>query len=318
MIRAGIIGGGGYTAGELIRILVFHPQVELAFVQSESQAGKPIESVHADLIGLDLRFTKKPGLAGLDVLFLCSGHGRSGTFLEENPVSPDCAVIDLSRDFRLEKEWVYGLPELNRETIRKSMRIANPGCFATALQLGLLPLAQAGLLREDVHIHAITGSTGAGQSPQPTTHFSWRQNNVSIYKAFRHQHLEEIRESLEQLQPGFPSRLNFLPIRGNFPRGIFASLYTVVDVSEEHALDLYRTFYAHAPFTHITEVNGSLKQVVNTNNCVLHLEKHDDQLLIVSAIDNLLKGASGQAVENMNLIFGFDEKEGLALKAMAF
>jgi N-acetyl-gamma-glutamyl-phosphate reductase len=318
MIRAGIIGGGGYTAGELIRILVFHPQIELAFVQSESQAGKPIESIHADVIGLDIRFSEKPELEDLDVLFLCSGHGRSQTFLEENPVSADCAVIDLSRDFRLDPEWVYGLPELNRESIRKSRQIANPGCFATAIQLGLLPLAEAGLLQQDVHIHAITGSTGAGQSPQPTTHFSWRQNNVSIYKAFRHQHLDEIRQSLEQLQPGFPSRLNFLPIRGNFPRGIFASLYTVADLSEEQALDLYRSFYALAPFTHVTEVNGSLKQVVNTNNCVIHLEKHEDQLLIISAIDNLLKGASGQAVENMNLIFNFPQDEGLRLKATAF
>ncbi len=318
MIKAGIIGGGGYTAGELLRLLVHHPEVEVAFIQSESQAGNPVGTVHEDLYHLSLTFEGETNPSEVDVLFLCAGHGRSKEYLEHAHIFKSLVVIDLSRDFRLDSEWTYGLPELNRLSIRESNRIANPGCFATAIQLALLPLATAGLLQDDVHIHAITGSTGAGQSPQPTTHFSWRQNNVSIYKAFRHQHLGEIRQSLHHLQPDFPARLHFLPIRGNFARGIFASLYTSFDGEEAEAIELYRDYYTEAPFVHLTQENGSLKQVVNTNNCVLHLEKHEDQLLIVSALDNLLKGASGQAVENMNLRFGLPETMGLQLKAMAF
>lgn len=318
MIKAGIIGGGGYTAGELIRILHYHPETEIAFVHSNSQAGKPLSSIHEDLIGeVTLDFTNEID-PEVDVLFLCMGHGQSKGFVEQHTVPDSTVIIDLSHDFRLNPGWVYGLPELNRKRILRSKRIANPGCFATAIQLGLLPLAKEGLLKEEVHIHAITGSTGAGQSPKSTTHFSWRNNNLSVYKAFRHQHLGEIGQSLRQLQPEFDRSVNFLPLRGDFARGIFASLYTKVEGTVEQFTELYQVFYKHAPFTVVTDQNPNLKQVVNTNKCLLHLEKHDDKLLIISTIDNLTKGASGQAVQNMNLAFGFEESAGLRLKAMAF
>lgn len=318
MIKAGIIGGGGYTAGELIRILHYHPETEIAFVHSNSQAGKPLSSIHEDLIGeVTLDFTNEID-PEVDVLFLCMGHGQSKGFVEQHTVPDSTVIIDLSHDFRLNPGWVYGLPELNRKRILRSKRIANPGCFATAIQLGLLPLAKEGLLKEEVHIHAITGSTGAGQSPKSTTHFSWRNNNLSVYKAFRHQHLGEIGQSLRQLQPEFDRPVNFLPLRGDFARGIFASLYTKVEGTVEQFTELYQVFYKHAPFTVVTDQNPNLKQVVNTNKCLLHLEKHDDKLLIISTIDNLTKGASGQAVQNMNLAFGFEESAGLRLKAMAF
>jgi len=318
MIKTGIIGGGGYTAGELLRILQYHPEVEIAFVHSKSQVGKAVSEVHEDLIGeTDLHFTDELNLA-VDVLFLCMGHGQSKGFVEKHDIPESTVIIDLSHDFRLNSEWIYGLPELNREAIRQHRRIANPGCFATAIQLGLLPLAKADLLQDEVHVHAVTGSTGAGQSPQPTTHFSWRNNNLSIYKAFRHQHLGEIQQSLTQLQPSLQAPINFLPLRGDFPRGIFASLYTKVEAGEAEMKDLYRSFYESAPFTIVTEQNPNLKQVVNTNKCLVHVEKHDGKLLIISAIDNLTKGASGQAVQNMNLALGLEETTGLQLKAMAF
>ncbi|MCI5084212.1 MAG: N-acetyl-gamma-glutamyl-phosphate reductase [Saprospiraceae bacterium] len=321
MKQVGIVGGGGYTAGELIRILLQHPSVQLKWVKSESQQGKLISDVHQDLIGETLlSFTHELDW-NIDVLFLCMGHGRSATFLAENTIPEDILVIDLSRDFRLSSNanpFVYGLPELNRAAIQNSKRIANCGCFATAIQLGLLPLAAEGWLQSDVHIQAITGATGAGQSPAATTHFSWRQNNLSVYKAFQHQHLDEIEQSVHQLQPEFGESLNFIPVRGDFARGIFASMYTKVDASFEQIKEAYSDYYAAAPFTHISANNISLKQVVNTNKCLLYLEKHDDKLLIISVIDNLLKGASGQAVQNMNLALGLKETAGLELKAMVF
>ena len=318
MIKAGIIGGAGYTAGELIRILLNHPEVKISYIHSKSQSGKLVSSIHDDLVGeCDLHFTDEVHFK-VDVLFLCMGHGQSKSFIESYQPPKEIAIIDLSQDFRLDEEFVYGLPELNRAASQKSRRIANCGCFATAIQLGLLPIAKAHLLRDEVHIHAITGSTGAGQSPSATTHFSWRNNNLSIYKAFRHQHLAEIRRSLQQLQPDFSTVLNFLPLRGDFARGIFASLYTRTNLSADDLNDLFQDYYQQEPFVHISPENPNLKQVVNTNKCVLHIEKHEDKALIISLIDNLTKGASGQAVQNMNLIFGLEEQCGLQLKAMAF
>ncbi len=318
MIKVGIIGGGGYTAGELIRILLNHPDAEIDFVQSQSQEGKLVSEVHQDLIGeCWLRFSSEFS-TDVDVLFLCQGHGRSIRLLEEHDIPEDVTIIDLSRDFRLEEEFVYGLPELNKPEIRESYRIANPGCFATALQLGLLPLAQAHELKSEVHIHALTGSTGAGQSPTATTHFSWRSNNVSVYKAFKHQHLDEIKRSLLQLQPDFDYDLNFIPIRGNFTRGIFASLYLDTDLSEEELLAQYENFYLDDPFVMLSPSNPSLKQVVNTNKCILYIERHNKKALIISMIDNLIKGASGQAIQNMNLTQGLEETAGLQLKPIAF
>jgi len=318
-IRAGIIGAAGYTGGEMLRILLRHPQVDIAFAHSNSQGGKPVWLAHEDLEGeTDLHFSETfhPGEA--DVLFLCVGHGQAKTFLAENPVPDDVVVIDLSQDFRLDPSFVYGLPELNKAAIQKSKRIANCGCFATAIQLALLPLAKEGLLRNEVHIHAITGSTGAGQGLSQTSHFSWRANNLQVYKAFEHQHLKEIRRSLEQLQPGMGSPLHFIPVRGDFTRGILASAYTDCPLSETELREVYRSFYHHAPFTVVSSRNPNLKQVVNTNKCLLYVEKHGDKAFIVSAIDNLTKGASGQAVQNMNLIFGFDETCGLQLKPIGF
>lgn len=314
----GIIGGAGYTAGELIRILRWHPAVELRFVHSNSQAGKPVSSIHQDLAGdFFMNFTAAVDLQ-VDVLFLCSGHGKSRSWLAENKVPEETLVVDLSTDFRLSEEFVYGLPELNRAAIKASKRIANPGCFATAIQLGLLPLAAAGKLKEEVHIHAITGSTGAGQQPQPTTHFSWRNNNLSVYKPFEHQHLAEIGRSLGALQGEEVPELAFLPLRGDFARGIFASLYLRTDLSEKYLQTLYQDYYAEHVFTHLVEDNPHLKQVVNTNKCLVQLTKHGDRALIISVIDNLLKGASGQAVQNMNLALGLEEITGLQLKAMVF
>ncbi|WP_367393030.1 N-acetyl-gamma-glutamyl-phosphate reductase [Lewinella sp. LCG006] len=314
----GIIGGAGYTAGELIRILRWHPAVELRFVHSNSQAGKPVSSIHQDLAGdFFMNFTAAVDLQ-VDVLFLCGGHGKSRSWLAENKVPEETLVVDLSTDFRLSEEFVYGLPELNRAAIKTSKRIANPGCFATAIQLGLLPLAAAGKLKEEVHIHAITGSTGAGQQPQPTTHFSWRNNNLSVYKPFEHQHLAEIGRSLGALQGEEVPELAFLPLRGDFARGIFASLYLRTDLSERYLQTLYQDYYAEHVFTHLVEDNPHLKQVVNTNKCLVQLTKHGNRALIISVIDNLLKGASGQAVQNMNLALGLKETTGLQLKAMVF
>lgn len=325
MIKAGIIGGAGYTGGEMLRILVNHPQVEIAFVHSNSNAGNLISDVHTDLFGdTDLRFTDQIS-QDIDVLFLCVGHGDARKFLEANSFDERIKIIDLSQDFRLNRNssiatrnFVYGLPELNKEKIKTAHNIANPGCFATCIQLGLLPLASKGLLKSEVHINATTGSTGAGQSLSKTSHFSWRNNNLSIYKAFEHQHLNEIGESLTQLQGEVKEALNFIPQRGDFTRGILAAIYTECDLTEDEAYKLYEDFYADATFTHVSRKNIDLKQVVNTNKCLVHLEKHGNKLFIISITDNLLKGASGQAVQNMNLMFGLEENSGLRLKAANF
>ena len=321
-IKVGVVGGAGYTAGELVRILIHHPAVEIVFVNSSSNAGNQIADIHSGLIGeTDLVFTSELLLNNVDALFLCSAHGDSKKFMESNNVPYSVKIIDLSTDYRAKSpnhDFVYGLPELNREEIKLATRIANPGCFATAIQLALFPLAAAGLLTDEIHVNAITGSTGAGVKPSDTSHFSWRNNNISIYKPFGHQHLEEIGQSLRQLQPGFLKTVNFIPVRGNFPRGIYATTYTNCALSIEEAKNLYKDFYKDAAFTFVVDNNPDLKQVVNTNKGIVYLEIHDDKLLIVSMIDNLLKGASGQAVQNMNLMFGLDEKMGLGLKAIGF
>ena len=325
MIKAGIIGGAGYTAGELIRLLIHHSKVEIDFIYSTSNAGNKVSRVHQDLLGsTDLVFSDAINHK-VDVLFLCLGHGNSKAFLKQNSFSETTKIIDLSNDFRLEadsningKDFVYGLPELQKEVIKKANYIANPGCFATTIQLALLPLAHANLLKGDVHINAVTGATGAGTSLSATTHFTWRDNNFSHYKAFTHQHLGEINQTVNQLQSTFNSDINFMPNRGNFSRGIFATLYTKFEGSLEDAKNLYSNFYKDAAFTFVSDEDIHLKQVVNTNKCILHLHKHEDKLLITSITDNLLKGASGQAVQNMNLMYGFEETEGLKLKANYF
>lgn len=325
MIQAGIIGGAGYTAGELIRLLIFHPETEINFVYSTSNAGNKVSAVHQDLTGAtDMKFSDTIN-AEVDVLFLCLGHGNSKSFLEKHTFADLTRVIDLSNDFRLsadkdigDKSFVYGLPELQKQDIEKAQNVANPGCFATAIQLALLPLAHAGILKNDVHVNATTGATGAGQSLSKTTHFTWRDNNFSYYKPFTHQHLGEINQTVNQLQDDFDSSIYFMPNRGNFSRGIFATAYTDFDGSLKDANALYSDYYKGAAYTHISEEGLHLKQVVNTNKCFIHLHKHDNKLLITSIIDNLLKGASGQAVQNMNLMFGFAEEEGLQLKANFF
>ncbi len=324
MISAGVIGGSGYTGGELIRLLLAHPGADLSFVYSTTRAGKPLSSAHPDLLGVtDMLFSATPD-PEVDVVFLCLGHGNSSEFLVENRFSDHTRVIDLSNDFRLKedanfrgRDFVYGLPELNREKIRLARNIANPGCFATAIQLALLPLAAGGQLVEAVHVNAVTGSTGAGVAPSATTHFSWRNNNVSWYKPFSHQHLGEINQSLYALDPECGPVL-FLPVRGNFTRGIFATAYTRFEGSLADAERMYLEFYQDAEFTLVSDEPLQLKQVVNTNYAHLHLHKHEDILLVSSVIDNLLKGASGQAVQNMNLLFGQPEKAGLNLKASIF
>lgn len=336
-IKVGIVGSAGYTGGELLRILIFHPQVDIVFANSASNAGNKLSDVHNDLFGdTDLTFSSDFH-SNIDVLFLCVGHGDAKKFLDANPVDPSVKIIDLSQDYRLRantayqgKDFVYGLPELNKDKIKEAQYIANPGCFATNIQLALLPLASKGLLPEQIHVNATTGSTGAGQKPSATTHFSWRNNNLSAYKSFDHQHLQEISESLDQLQEGFLPRgegslleraaekINFIPQRGDFARGIFSAIYVDSDLSETAAYELYESFYADHPFTHVSKANIDLKQVVNTNKSIIHLEKHGNKLLILNATDNLLKGASGQAVQNMNLMFALDEREGLRLKSVGF
>ena len=325
MFKAGIVGGAGYTAGELLRILLPHPNIEITAVVSSSNAGAPVALVHDDLLGdTDLVFASR--LSGAeDVVFLCLGHGKSRVFLEKNPVPTTTRIIDLSNDFRLaadcdvaSRHFVYGLPEANREEIRAATSIANPGCFATTIQLALLPLAAAGALTDAVHVSALTGSTGTGRALSETSNFSWRNNNVSVYKAFTHQHLGEISETLISLQPGFTRPIHFIPYRGNFTRGIFASVYTTSDLPLAEAQRLYQDYYRDAPFTVVSEREIQLKQAVNNNKCFLHLAKHGDQLLITSAIDNLVKGASGQAVQNMNLLLGLNEAAGLRLKSTLF
>ena len=324
-LEIGIIGGAGYTAGELIRLLLNHPETSINFVYSTSNAGNKLYQVHQDLIGTtEMRFTSKINKE-VNVLFLCLGHGNSKAFLEKNTLSADTKIIDLSNDFRLladknfeGKEFVYGLPELQKESIKEAKYIANPGCFATALQLAILPLAANGLLNNDVHINAVTGATGAGTSLSATTHFTNRDNNFSHYKAFSHQHLGEINQTVNILQTDFKSEINFMPNRGNFSRGIFATSYTEFEGSIEDAKKMYKAYYKAAAFTFVSDIDIHLKQVVNTNKCVLHLVKHNNKLLITSVIDNLLKGASGQAIQNMNLMYGFEENLGLNLKANYF
>lgn len=321
LIKAGIIGAAGYTGGELIRILLQHPKVEIDFCYSRSQHGKPVTDIHADLYDdTDLVFTNEINTT-IDVLFLCLPHGEAKLFLEKHSFSPAVKIIDLSNDFRLKDnadDFVYGLPELNKDVIKQAKYIANPGCFATAIQLALLPLAKENLLQSDIHISGITGSTGAGVSLSETSHFTWRNNNVSVYKAFTHQHLGEIKESVLQLQTNFNHAINFIPYRGNFTRGIIITAYLDYSSSLENAVSLYESFYIDAPFVSISKKNIDIKQVVNTNKCLLYLEKQENKLMIISIIDNLTKGASGQAVQNMNLMFGFDEKEGLNLKSAAY
>lgn len=323
-VKAGIIGGAGYTGGELIRLLIHHPAVSLSFIHSRSQAGQSVHTVHHDLLGeTDLQFSGETN-DDIDVLFLCLGHGESKKFLAENTIAETIKIIDLANDFRLtqhaqtgNRRFVYGLPELNREAIQSAQHIANPGCFATSIQLGLLPLAKAGLL-EDVYTTGITGSTGAGQSLAQTSHFSWRSNNIQAYKTLTHQHLAEIGQSLQQLQPAGEVDLSFVPWRGDFARGIFISSTLRCDLSLEELQVLYSDFYTDHPFTHVSKDAIFLKQVVNTNKAVVQLEKAGSKLVVHSAIDNLLKGASGQAVQNMNLLFGLPETTGLQLKANYF
>lgn len=324
-LKVGIAGGAGYTGGELLRILVNHPEAEIVCVHSNSNAGNPVSDVHTDLFGdTRLKFTDILS-PDMDVLFLCVGHGDARKFLDTHTIAENVRIIDLSQDFRLEqnskhgnREFIYGLPEMNRDAIRNAANIANPGCFATCIQLGILPLASKGLLRSDIQIHATTGSTGAGQKLSHTSHFSWRNNNLSVYKAFEHQHLNEIGQSLTRLQHDFRHDLNFIPQRGNFTRGILAAIYTEYDGDIEEAYELYESYFRDHPFTHVSRKNIDLKQVVNTNKGLVYLEKHGNKLFIVSITDNLLKGASGQAVQNMNLIFGLEETAGLKLKGAGF
>ena len=325
MITIGIIGGSGYTAGELIRILMFHPNAKLDFVYSTTNAGKPLSIAHHDLLGdIEMNFTNTIN-PNVDVVFLCLGHGKSISFLEINQFSAQTKIIDLGNDFRLLKDkdfsgksFVYGLPELNKADIKNAQYIANPGCFATAIQLALLPLASHGLLNDDVHINATTGSTGAGVTPSETTHFSWRNNNMSHYKAFNHQHLGEINQSVNQLQSGYKNELIFVPNRGDFARGIFATLYTTIEESLEEVVAKYKVFYKDHPFVTITITDINMKQVLQTNKCIISLMKKGNRILITSVIDNLVKGASGQAIQNMNLMFGLEETTGLHLKPSGF
>ncbi len=319
--KIGIIGGAGYTAGELLRILINHPEVEIGFVHSTSNAGQPVTAVHGGLLGeTDLVFSDTHPLNEVDILFLCSAHGHSRKFWEENERPEGLMVIDLAQDFRDESNgYVYGLPEVNLGRIAGSRSVANPGCFATALQLSLVPLAAAGLLPDgEINITALTGSTGAGVKPGATTHFSWRNDNVSVYKPFTHQHLKEIGMTLAQLQPGNKSRINFIPMRGDFARGIFAVTTLDCPLSEEEVTKLYKDYYADAPFAVVSDNPIDLKQAVNTNKAVIHVEKHEGKLLVTCAEDNLLKGASGQAVQNMNIMLGLDQRTGLRLKPSAF
>ncbi|MBP5420647.1 MAG: N-acetyl-gamma-glutamyl-phosphate reductase [Bacteroidales bacterium] len=321
MIKVGIIGAAGYTAGELIRILINHPCANILFAQSKSHAGQPVWMAHHDLIGeTSLTFSADAPVQTVDVIFLCMGHGKSRAFVESLPSDFEGKIIDLSQDYRLADsagDFVYGLPEAFRREIKAADHIANPGCFATAIQLALLPMAKVDKLSE-IHVTGITGSTGAGQNPSETTHFSWREGNLSTYKAFSHQHLLEINETLHRLAPSYKQPLNFVPVRGNHTRGIMASVYFDCDLDEADAVDIYNRYYKDEPFVNVVDFNPDLKMVVNTNKAVLYVKKYDKKLHIVSMIDNLVKGASGQAVENMNLIFGLPENTGLNLKPSAF
>ena len=330
MIKIGILGAAGYTGGELIRLLVNHPEAEIVFANSESNAGNLVADVHEGLLGdTDLRFTDAMPFDEVDVVFFCFGHGKSEQFLQGHTIPAHVKIIDLAQDFRIAApthDYVYGLPEIHKAQIQQCQHLANPGCFATCIQLGLLPLAKAGLLTHDVAVNAITGSTGAGQKPVGTTHFSWRTDNMSVYKVFTHQHLHEIRQSLTELQGSLDASIDFIPYRGDFARGIFCTEVVKFDGAEgsptnptaEQLADMYRTFYADAAFTHYVDKALDLKQVVNTNKALVHIDKFAGKAVITCIIDNLLKGAVGQAVQNMNLMFGLDEKAGLGLKANAF
>ena len=322
MVRVGILGAAGYTGGELIRLLLNHPEAEIVFANSESNAGNPVADVHEGLYGdTELCFTSEMPFDSVDVVFFCFGHGKSEAFLKEHSIPENVKIVDLAQDFRLEApdhDYVYGLPEINKERIAKAQHVANPGCFATCIQLGLLPAASMGLIKGSVAVNAITGSTGAGQKATATTHFSWRNNNMSIYKAFTHQHVPEIRQSLRQVQGHLDADIDFIPYRGDFSRGIFATEVIKTDRPLEEIVEAYKAFYRDARFTHYVDKAIDMKQVVNTNKAVVYVEKYEDQLLMICAIDNLLKGAVGQAVQNMNLMFGIDEKAGLHLKASAF
>ncbi len=322
MIKIGILGGAGYTAGELIRLLLNHPQAEIIFVNSESNAGNLLTDVHEGLYGeTEMKFTSEMPFEEVDVVFFCFGHGKSEAFLRDHIIPAQVKIIDLAQDFRLAapgNDYVYGLPEINKDKISKAQHVANPGCFATCIQLGLLPAAQMKMITQDVSVNAITGSTGAGQKPGPTTHFSWRNNNLSIYKAFQHQHIPEIRQSLEQIQGSLHASIDFIPYRGDFARGIFATEVIKTEADIDTIVAGYKDFYRYAPFTHYVDKPLDLKQVVNTNKALIHCDKIGDKLLITSCIDNLLKGAVGQAVQNMNIMFGIEETAGLKLKPSAF
>ena len=320
-VKVGVVGGAGYVGGEMIRLLMHHEHCDLSFVSSRSQSGKAIHEVHPDLTGwTDLLFVDTY-TTDVDVLFLCMGHGKSKTYLEKSTVNQDCVIIDLSRDYRLKEDaegFAYGLCELNKKEIATAKKIANPGCFATCIQLGLLPLAAHQKINSDIHLTAITGSTGAGQNPVATTHNSWRNNNISIYKPFTHQHIDEIEQSIKQLQPDHQGDINFIPMRGSFTRGIFASMYLESDLTEDEAYQLFVDYYKGSPFVHLSKKPISVKEVVNTNNGKIYISKHKNKLRIESVIDNLLKGAAGQAVQNMNLVMGWEEITGLKLKGSAF
>ena len=322
MIKIGILGAAGYTGGELIRLLLNHPEAEIVFANSESNAGNLVADVHEGLLGdTDLRFTSEMPFDKVDVVFFCFGHGKSEQFLREHTIPAHVKIIDLAQDFRLaapDNDYVYGLPEINRERIAAAQHVANPGCFATCIQLGLLPAAKLGIVKGDIAVNAITGSTGAGQKPGATTHFSWRNNNMSIYKAFCHQHVPEICQSLKQVQGELDAEIDFIPYRGDFARGIFATQVVKTDMPIEQIVEAYKAFYKDAPFTHYVDNAIDMKQVVNTNKALIHCDKFGNKLLITSTIDNLLKGAVGQAVQNMNIMFGVKETMGLRLKAGAF
>lgn len=322
MIKIGILGAAGYTGGELIRLLLNHPEAEIVFANSESNAGNLVADVHEGLLGdTDLRFTSEMPFEKVDVVFFCFGHGKSEQFLREHTIPSHVKIIDLAQDFRLaapDNDYVYGLPEINRERIAAAQHVANPGCFATCIQLGLLPAAKLGIVKGDIAVNAITGSTGAGQKPGATTHFSWRNNNMSIYKAFCHQHVPEICQSLKQVQGELDAEIDFIPYRGDFARGIFATEVVKTDMPIEQIVEAYKAFYKNAPFTHYVDNAIDMKQVVNTNKALVHCDKFGNKLLITSTIDNLLKGAVGQAVQNMNIMFGVEETMGLRLKAGAF
>ena len=322
MIKVGILGAAGYTGGELIRVLLQHSEVEIVFANSESNAGNKVYDVHEGLIGeTEMEFTGEMPFDKVDVVFFCFGHGKSEAFLKEHTIPEGVKIIDLAQDFRIAApthDYVYGLPETHREAIAECQHLANPGCFATCIQLALLPALKAGLISGDIHVNGITGSTGAGQKPSGTTHFSWRNDNISVYKTFRHQHLLEINQTIHELHPGYAGRVLFVPQRGCFARGIFVTAYAKCDASLEQVQQTYADYYADAAFTHFTTKSPDMKQVVNTNKAVVYVEKFDDQLLMICCIDNLLKGAVGQAVQNMNLMFGIDEACGLRLKASAF